>query len=191
MDAAAWGTWALAIGTFVLAGAAVWTGWQTRASALAARRTVDELQRDRDLSWQPYLVAGTQRGFATLAEATVTNIGRGPALNCVYAERRANQWARTSPGTVFALAPNEQKKMYTIEVEGRPPPALFESERILPVDRRDAVGVMFCQDVLGDKLFRFVSYRPGYDVWRASESPPLWAQDLVALEPVLRPRATH
>lgn len=190
MDAVAWGTIALAIGTFALAGVTAWAGWQTKSAAQAAKkeaeaatRTVQEIRRDRDLSWQPYLVTGSTT-VAAQVTTTAINIGRGPAVNCLYAARSKNGWMRTG---VFALAPGQEKAMLILDHGDPPlPVALFEYQG-LELDQVDMVRALFCQDVVGDKLFRFIAGRAGHDVWRVGEPAPQWAQTLVRLEPGLQP----
>jgi hypothetical protein len=150
---------------------------------------MSEMQRDRDLSWQPCLITGSAT-VAAQRTTTVINIGRGPAVNCIYAARYGKGsarmgWARKG---VFGLGSSYEETMWIPELAAPPTPtALFEYEG-LDLERTARVEVVFCQDVVGDKVFRFIVERPGYDVWRAGERPPQWAQALVRLEPGLRPR---
>jgi hypothetical protein len=193
MDALAFATWALALCTFGLAVVAGWTALQTRDAAQASRkeaeaatRTIEEMRRDRDLSWQPYLITG-HATVAAQRTTTVINIGRGPAVNCLYANRFRGAWAKKG---VFGLGPSQEEVMWTPEAAAPPIPAALFEYKGLELDNVDQVEAIFCQDVVQDKVFRFIVGRPGYDVWRTGDLPPQWGQALVQLEPHLQPRRT-
>ena len=46
----------------------------------------------------------------------------------------------------------------------------------------------FCQDEVGDRLYRFLYGRAGFDVWAAGSGPPVWAQKVIKVAPYLEPR---
>src|SRR5581483_3231301 len=83
--ASSWPEWAVAGGTFALAIATAWMAWKTRGVAQATEKeakaslaTVDEIRKDRELTFRPYL------SWVLTPSLNATNNGRGPALNSVF-----------------------------------------------------------------------------------------------------------
>src|SRR5260370_9570000 len=59
-----------------------------KQEATASRQMIEEVRRDRELNWQPFLVTAERQRVVRPASpepdiTLVKNIGRGPALNCV------------------------------------------------------------------------------------------------------------
>lgn len=179
------GTGLLALATFVLAGMAYWsvrkTGGlvtATEKSAAAAKATVDEIQRDRDLAYRPYLSWGAGYNRAgpriTAARAWAANFGRGPAIHCLccvgFIEEEV-PWLMTTP--LFDLSPNEPSKR-EIDMDLRAG-LLLDKDTAGTELGREPVRVAFCQDQLGN-YFRFVPYRVEADIYNpiAGTPRPRW-----------------
>jgi hypothetical protein len=99
-------TGVLAIATIVLAGIAIWSlveahklAKAAEASAEAADASIHELQRDRELAWQPHVLVEPLPGELW----RLKNIGRGPAYRCRIVhplEHRAAASARVESNEV-------------------------------------------------------------------------------------------
>lgn len=156
---------------------------QSKAEAAATRDSVDELQKDRELAWRPYLViavTSTSSGPDGIAATLdIENVGRGPALDCVHAFISNGRWSRSS---LFAVTPGSRAA--DIRSYSKEPPifgALFTFDQ----DDIDNVHVVVCHDAFGDKLYRFVGGRTGFEVWRRDTPRPAWAEAAGLIEPQL------
>ena len=188
------GTGLLALATFVLAAIAAWNVRKTGAlvsatekSAAAAAATVDEIRRDRELAWMPYVVLepgafGSNIGPNEMTiTGFVTNVGRGPALNCFHAYIGSGKWSR-SP--LFGIPAGDKRNVASVLT---PPPidgALFTYGQ----EAIDNIHVVVCQDSFGDKLYRFIGGRAGFDIWRKQEARPAWVGAALHIEPQLEPK---
>jgi hypothetical protein len=116
VDWTAIGTLALAAATFVLAALTARNVHKTselvnatKQSAIAAERTIAEIQRDRELEYRPFIAWQLEDPQAPLT-ADAVNIGRGQAINCLCCAT----WLRddlpalwtTDP---FSLSPGSQR----------------------------------------------------------------------------------
>lgn len=111
----------------------------------------------------------------------VTNVGRGPALNCFHAYLFQGKWSR-SP--LFGIPAGDKRNVASVLT---PPPidgALFSYGQATI----DNIHVVVCQDSFGDKLYRFIAGRAGFDVWRKQEARPAWVSAALHVEPQLEPR---
>lgn len=164
----------------IVAGMAYWNVRKTGAlvtatekTAVAAKATVDEIQRDRELAYRPYLSrrSRTQGGKEiTDATAYVVNFGRGPAIHCLccigfIAEQQGN--LMTTP--LFDLSPNEPS-VREIEMQMRSG-LLLDKDTAGTELGPEPVRVAFCQDQLGN-YFRFVPYRVDADIYNPTTGTP-------------------
>lgn len=165
------GTGLLALATFVLAvitalnvkktGALVAA---TQTSADAAKATVEEIQKDRELAHRPYLSwnAGINRNDeeVTAGRAFPVNFGRGPVVNgmCCFA------WTvRSGSSTILNLMTSD---LFDLSADSDKRDGLQMTIRAgIQADEEitgnevtnKGVKVAFCQDQLGN-YYRFVPY---------------------------------
>jgi hypothetical protein len=180
------GTGLLALMTFILA---VITAWNVRKtgrlveatekSASAAAATVLEIQRDRELAHRPNLDWTAKHSLdpsvgTPLGTASVTNTGRGLALNCLCCLGWALPvGAASTPITIstelFDLKPDATKDQSMRQRAG----AQLDSGMAGAEVGEKPVAVAFCQDELGN-YFRFVPFKSP-DVHRTTdETEPRW-----------------
>jgi hypothetical protein len=175
--------------TFVLAAMAYWnvrkTGGlvaATEKSAAAAKATVDEIQRDRELAYRPYLSwrVGLNRSGKEItgALAWVDNFGRGPAVHCVCCigwgtPAGAALVANTMTSDLFDLTPN-QPEPKGLDMKMRSGVQLTSGLAGLEVGE-EPVRVAFCQDQLGN-YYRFLPFKVEADVYRpgTDKAEPRW-----------------
>ncbi len=148
------------------------------SEAKASLATVEEIRRDRELGYQPYLSFEIQRFTAVWLDAqpdmvNVVNYGRGPALSAIFCERLETSWRRTK---TFDLSPEGSgagENQGLMEV--RPRPAGRQPGPAV-VDAKDPNGpfvAIFCEDHLGNRYrFRPRIARP--DRWRPGDPPVDW-----------------
>ncbi len=199
------GTMLLAVATFVLAAI---TGWNVKKTGNlvkatkesdAAKQTIAEVQRDRELEYRPYLswkvsevvMNGSQ--IVDPGKVSVANFGRGPALHaiCCLAWRMSAAGDQGPAGPVgaqgagggsldmattvlFDLSPGEQGKPEELPLERRDGQMADDDVLGNPVTP-SPVRVAFCHDQLGTD-YRFVRYQPA-DTWRdGAVDRPRWAE---------------
>jgi hypothetical protein len=135
----------------------------TREQAKLAARSIRELQISRELDWRPFVVRFEGSSHIVkgkfLRDVTIQNIGRGPAINCLYLR------SEDSPdGSIFLrtdslnLAPGPAVELSAEQVEEDHPKLFFdqaESPRELLV----------CHDQFGNFLC-FLPGSAGPGVWR-------------------------
>ena len=150
-----WVTFLLAVVTFIVAIGGVWS----------AR----ELQKSRKLEWAPYLAFGDAseepHGPYIHYVATVKNIGRGPAINCIVTRRSsADVWHRSA---TFDLGGGDKHRATAPQQEGAMPEFLSKLG--------NGRTVLMCMDQFGAvKMFDHprppgVSHRPlGQPGWAKS-----------------------
>lgn len=148
--------------------------------------TGDGAQTDRELAWSPLLtrsvtastintsgMPGSPPGYSEVI--TLSNLGKGPALNCYYVFRRKTDnywcWLR-HPGV-----PAEETipDLHASPGSGDVPWELFVPSP-LDLDQTSRLeGALFCEDVFGNRI-RFPVERRGRDVSCSDEeNPPAWA----------------
>ncbi|WP_415853598.1 hypothetical protein [Sinomonas sp. G460-2] len=154
--------------------------------AKATETLVAEAQLDREASWSPYLTSnvitatnnasgapGSPQGYSQTL--TLTNLGRGQAMNCAYVARPANDsqwcWIR-HPG----LAGGDSADELTAHPgDGEPPWELLDPSPHDPDQTARLEGALFCEDVFGNRI-RFPIGRRGRDICRPEDDhPPAWA----------------
>ncbi len=179
------GTGVLALATFVLAAMAYWnvrkTGGlvtATEKSAAAAKATIDEIQRDRELAYRPYLswrVGGLSSNPKDIKGGTawVANFGRGPAIHCLCCTGLATPAATTVTTDLFDLSPNEPEPR-RLDMTLRSG-AQLTSEMAGTEVGEEPVRAAFCQDQLGN-YYRFVPFKVETDVFRpgTDKAEPRW-----------------
>jgi len=163
----------------------------TREEATAATKMIDEVRRDRELAYRPYL--SWRITEATLANGIVqdnpsprlycANFGRGPALHCLCVAFWPNVMIKVRSTILFDLSPNESTHdpgAETVRVEPRgwnvPSTEIIgqeaaAGEHVPPGG--SSMRVAFCQDQLGN-AYRFVPFKVDADVWRPDEQHPPW-----------------
>ena len=124
------------------------------AQSIATEEMVREIRTDRELGWQPILVATEIRRRKRYDEgyevsATIANVGRGPALRCRYVTQYAGTW-NMSP--IFVLkAGKTLKNVTTSDEQSRVPWEVFAA----PLTRPDGNGrlnhVLLCSDIFGNR----------------------------------------
>ena len=155
------------------------------ASVAAARDTLDELRRGRELEWRPHLsisvpshtVSGGQVTFDFLA----LNLGRGPALQCVcvYMDN-----GRGAVSGVFEVRPSDHEKGHgqTDAAADQYLGDLFAVPGQLPAQTG---WIAICRDGLFDYWYRFRSGAVHPDVWTLEGEAPGWVTALQAILPDL------
>ena len=175
-------TWRVATATNEAAQASKEAAEAGQAEAAASRATVDEMRRDRELEYRPYLSwrlteVTTNGRFGPVVDTPSprvegANFGRGPALHCLFVAFWPDEATKVRSPLLFDLSPNEALS------------AIVRAEpRGWSVPGRDVTGarpagakfirVAFCQDQLGNS-YRFVPFRVDADVWQPKEPRPAW-----------------
>jgi hypothetical protein len=189
-------TLALAGATTILAGVTYWNVRQAKAlvgetkglvqatqdSASAAKQTIGELRKDRELEYQPYL--SWQRVGATTdlkqitgpGEAVVVNHGRGPALQCLccatWMDDGPEPGSYISTTDLFDLSPTQESEERLHRRRNAWVPGDEIAGAAVAAGRPNRVA--FCQDHLGT-YYRFVPYRARVDSWRETDGGrPRW-----------------
>ena len=135
----------------------------TREQAKLAARSIRELQIGRELDWRPFMVRFEGSGHIVKGkfrrDITIQNIGRGPAINCLYMRQEdspaGSAFLRSAP---LNLAPGPAVEVSAEQVEEEHPKLFFdqaESPRELLV----------CHDQFGNFLC-FLPGSAGLGVWR-------------------------
>src|ERR1700694_265913 len=159
----------------------------TKEQAETGNESLREIRRSRELDWRPFLVRvdlGETSGNRVTRNVTIQNIGRGPALNCLYVREEETPEGRlflksdpinlASGGETFAVEAREQGQAAY--------PALFQRNEF-PRE------LLLCQDQFGSR-YRFT---PGYpsvatwalEEWEGGEDEPGWSR---AMEEMLYAR---
>lgn len=156
--------------------------------AKATEALVAEAQLDREASWSPNLTrnvvtstmnpteeANRQGPPGYSEKVTLTNVGRGQAVNCTYVFRRSgdNYWCiLRHPGLSGGDSASE---LAASPGKGNPPWELLEPSPHDPDQTARLQGALFCEDVFGNRI-RFPIGRRGRDVSRPEdEHRPAWA----------------
>jgi hypothetical protein len=154
-----WISLGLLVATLLLAFAT----WRT---AQAAQSQVDEIKRDREMTWQPILtfpsaqlVPRLETQFADEAwydfSAVVRNAGGGPALNCRLFLVDREWWAGTDVQAILA-GTDSDPVVVRAAINHRP-----EGLGLPPTAPDGPVAVIaYCEDPLG-RRFRFVASSNG------------------------------
>lgn len=156
------------------------------AEAAATQALVAEAQIDRELAWSPFLTRsvststintsgtpGSPQGYSEVL--TVSNLGKGRAVNCYYVSRRTmdNHWCwLRHPGI---RSEESVPDLPASPGSGGVPWELFEPSPHDPDQTSRLDEALFCEDVFGNRT-RFPIGRRGRDVSRPDdENPPAWA----------------
>jgi hypothetical protein len=184
----------IAIGALAIAVMALMTFFLALASLSAARaaaRTVREIQKDRDLTFRPYIswelgggVRDEHMGMTAAASlgrlVNGVNLGQGAALNTVFCLVAADDrtWSSTllrlvdlSPGQRI----NDEHEIGLVPGTGLAPPC----PQVAPKVKK----VAFCEDQLGAR-YRFVQGWVIADVWRPRQTKTDWVRWYEANAPV-------
>jgi len=172
----------LAIVTGSVARATRGAAQAAKEEAAASRATVDEMRRDRDLAYRPYLswrVAeiSTQAGIVVdnpSPRVVGANFGRGPVLHCLFVAFWPKQMIKTRSTLLFDVSPNQD---FTPEVRIEPRPWTIPHQDVAGPQAPDTefFRIAFCQDQLGN-TYRFVPFQVAADVWRPSDARPTWLE---------------
>jgi hypothetical protein len=146
----------------------------TQEEARASLASIEEIKRDRELGYRPFLsfeiTEFHSAGSTTPDNLHVVNVGRGPAINGMFALVLADgsEWRRTK---VFE-APSDDPEGgdLPIEIRKRKPPSLEVLGFKEPSGRAYA---MFCEDSLGNG-YRFHPRKTPPEVWHPGETEPVW-----------------
>ncbi len=163
----------------------------TREEAAATTKMVDEVRRDRELAYRPYLswrlteanlVAGIVQDHPS-PRLWCANFGRGPALHRLCVAFWPSVMIKVRSTILFDLSPNESTHdpgaetvraeprgwdLPSVEIIGQPAAA---AEHVPPGG--PSMRVAFCQDQLRN-AYRFVPFKVDADVWRPGEQRPPW-----------------
>jgi hypothetical protein len=137
----------------------------TREQAKLAARSIRELQISRELDWRPFMVRFEGSGRFVKGkyrrDMTIQNIGRGPAINCLYLREEYSPdgriFLRTDP---LNLAPGPLIEVPAEQVE-EDHPQLFFAQAESPQE------LIVCHDQFGN----FLSFLPG------SAGPAVWREE--------------
>jgi hypothetical protein len=162
----------------------------TDLQAKATETLVAEAQLDRELSWSPYLTrtvitstinaSGTPGSPLGYSETiTLSNLGKGQAVNCFYVSRRRtdNYWCSLRyPG----LAGGESVSELPVGPgDGDLPGELLEASPHDPDQTEQFDAAIFCEDAFGNRI-RFPIGRRGRDLSRPDDAMrPAWATSRV------------
>lgn len=209
MTLATWIEAAVAVATGLLAGATWWMARKTSTaaaateldakasqraaeatekSAAAAQASLVEIQRGRELEWQPYLsveVPTTTRSpdpDRLAFVASVRNLGRGPALTCICGLRSGDLVALSG---VFDLATQAQTEVVGDSTNYGNPNlrAMFLAKHENTVLQR---AMAVCRDGLTGHWYRFIQGTVAPDTWDLVEPAPDWVQLIGIAFPELR-----
>ncbi|HVC76223.1 MAG TPA: hypothetical protein VND96_06875 [Candidatus Micrarchaeaceae archaeon] len=184
------GTGVLALATFALAGISGWnvnkTGKLVSATELLAtnaKATIDEIQKDRELAYRPYIswnASLTRTGQSiTAGRAYPVNFGRGPVVHglCCLA------WIEPQGGSTY-IHHLLTTDLFDLSADSSGGDGLQMSDRAGAMADADVAGnevtnegvrVAFCQDQLGN-YYRFVPYHPA-EIWRPKVGDrPKWIE---------------
>lgn len=137
----------------------------TREQAEIGRQSLEELRRNREMDAQPIVVRLEMATHSvqgkTVRDMQFTNIGRGPALNCIYLREGAGDKSEYMRTGLFNLAAGQQIAVPAEQHD------LLVTQLFAATDLpREA---LFCQDQFGNS-FRFTPGRARPDLHRWSES---------------------
>ncbi len=144
-------------------------------SAKAAQDTVAEIQRDRELEYQPYIAWTLNESNPESEFVMVANYGRGSALHslcCAAWTREGAHFLYTT--LLFALQPGEKTRPNELAMmrrSGSIPDETMSDKPLGQVPTR----VAFCRDHFGT-FYRFIPFQP-VSTWRQGHgNPPVWVR---------------
>jgi hypothetical protein len=152
--------------TAILAALTVFLAITGLSTARAARSSIQEIERDRELGFRPYVSWKLGAGTHVLG----VNLGRGPALNTIFCVVDNDGWrwfpelVDFSPGQEITQA----DQVVLAGNQGPPPPR----PQIGPTVPRK---VALCEDQLGNR-YRFLPGKVAADVWHLGEPKPDWVR---------------
>lgn len=168
--AVAGATFMTAGATKVLAGETKKLAEHTKDLATQATLQVAEMELSRRLEWAPHLAVqpGGQEepggGDLVHFKATVTNIGRGPGINCLLVRFiNVDHWCASGN---FELGGGQSAQDMLAHGQDEPPPPFLANIGALRT-------VMFCRDQFG-AFHMFDPPRPAL-VWRTGDAETDWA----------------
>jgi hypothetical protein len=142
------------IATVIVALATLVVAYQTKRLAKStsdlgtqAQRQVTEMETSRKLEWAPYLTFQPADGGDNLAggfvhyKATVTNIGRGPATNCILVRLISTERSTWCMSSMFDLGHGDKEKFFA--------PAQTAALPKFLVDKPGGNTWLFCEDQFG------------------------------------------
>jgi hypothetical protein len=112
-----------------------------------AERQVTEMETSRKLEWAPYLTFQPADGGDNLAggfvhyNATVINIGRGPAINCILVRLISKERSTWCVSSMFDLGHGDKEK-FTAHAQTSALPKFLE-------DKPGGSTWLFCEDQFG------------------------------------------
>jgi hypothetical protein len=161
------------------------------SAARAAAHAVKEIQKDRELTFRPYvsweLGGGVREALTGMAAAASrgklvngVNLGNGPALNTVFCvvEDDQHSWSSTAPRLVDFSPGQKIKDEHEIGLvpgTGLAPPRPQVGPRVRKV--------AFCEDQLGSR-YRFIQGWVIADVWRPGQAKTDWVKWYEANAPI-------
>lgn len=159
------------------------------AEAKASLATVEEIRRDRELAYRPYLTfeitiatpdidvtPGTPPPAPSRANTDTVhfvNYGRGPALSAIVCEALTSSWRRTK---VFDLSADDEGDLDVTQhpLAQNPGGGLLGSQYPGQGLLAGRWAAAFCEDLFGNR-YRFQPRLADADVWRPGEPEPGWA----------------
>lgn len=169
---------------------------ETRNAAEATQRAADATEKDVEASnennrllqtqlqreWRPVLVIGDLANVTPFDDpngdytVSISNLGRGPALNCIVVVATKEQWRRSPP---FNLPAGFMAAQYKLAIQqGEPPQGLTW---YTGSDHGRHI-VVFCEDSVGSYL-RFSPPSGGPDEWHEYAKAPIWLKPYHGLIP--------
>ena len=183
----AWKTAGVAVATQADADASCRAAKATEDSAAAARATLDELRKGRELDWRPHLsidipshkVASDGR---VEFDYSVKNVGRGPALRCVcvFMDNR-----RAAFSGVFDVGSGDNMVGHGTNWNGvldRFVGDIFGVDGQIPARNG---WVIVCRDGVFGRWYRFRPSTVAPDSWTGEGEGPRWATAVQAVIPEL------
>lgn len=188
----------------------------TKRQAETATATLEHLRDERDLAQRPRLaVYGQQQPghewtgpgsplflgsepslglFRGMIAARITNVGRGPAVDA-FVGYQANQDGlsiQVMSSAPFSVAPRGSAEVPMNHLDRGAPAGLFTVRDASPERSQSDASevptfVMCCLDEAGQRVYRFSSRSPGFDVWEAGQEPPPWVVAARSVAPWLQP----
>lgn len=184
------------IATLVVAAATAWAAWSAARAAGAARDSLEEVRRDRELQVAPYLSFEYPLPASDpnhLFTARLRNLGRGAAIRCIVIIGRENHEGRLSGR--FDIGPGKEVDARLVPVPAGVEPGTphehptFRKE--LFVDPKSPIFpggvVMYCSSISRAAVYRFQQGRAADEPWYFGQPRPYWADALHRFAPDLTP----
>jgi hypothetical protein len=145
---------------------------ETQRNHAETMRELSQREADRELAWRPHLVR-TDLPESTDGKAIeLRNMGRGPAVSCIYCASDGPRWWKSNPVHLNAAEP--ARVIATLQ-DGFPPGSGSGFEIFAPNFRSQRQEAIFCQDRFGREYRFHPAIDQAPDVWLGGKKiQPMW-----------------